>query len=156
MPLNLFRSSLRYPFYTHGNDHLLISLINCKIFIFFPLFGTTYFSSLMLSLSQHFWDVSLLLNLKWANIFLKTMFFQVKDLICSLFSIKNKMWVYEICKSLHSAFINMFAQRSFFTFWNWVYTWILPFRAEKTLIRVRWCPASCRTNPKMTSIANIL
>lgn len=61
------------------------------------LFGTTYF---------------------WASIFHEMS--QFKHMICFQCSILNEVWVYDICKSVESFFLNLhFTQCSNF-FWKWV------------------------------------
>ena len=64
-------ASLRCSFYTQSCGLLPISLIaKCSF-----LFSTTYFSSLLLPPSQHFWDVLLPSNSKCLSFFLKMVHF---------------------------------------------------------------------------------
>lgn len=78
-----------------------------KIFIQFFVFSITYFSSFLLDLSQ-------LVQIAQIYYIKQTHF---KHMICFLCFIVNKMWVYEIWKSLYFLFINIL---QFQQLWKWV------------------------------------
>lgn len=65
----------------------------------------TWLVSLFLPLSQLFWDPLLASNFKLVNIFhkiVKCLSLNVLSFVCSVL---NKIWVYEICKSLHCSYL---------------------------------------------------
>lgn len=84
----------------HVADLLPNSLISCKCFSIF-LFGTTYFFNLLLPPCHLFCKVLLLLNSKWAHIFLIMVQFLSSDMWKKVYNV----WIYNICKSLHSILI---------------------------------------------------
>jgi len=54
---------------SHATDLVTMNVISSNMFLQLFRFTTTYFSSLLLPLSQLFWDVLLSSNSRWANIF---------------------------------------------------------------------------------------
>ena len=82
---------------------LSINLISCEMLLHL-FFYTNHCSTLLLPLFQLFCVAAI--KVKTRSYFPgSNKMSQLKHLICSLSSIRNKIWVHEICKSLHSVFI---------------------------------------------------
>ena len=80
---------------SHVTDLSPVNLISHQMLLRLFLIFSCYFSSLLLLLFQRFWDVFLPSKSKSFPGNAETSQFQ--HLICSVFSIGNKTWVYEIC-----------------------------------------------------------
>lgn len=92
-------ASLSCSFYSQSYYWTVASSLNClqKMFRMLFLFRTTYFFSLFFALFQIFYDLLLLSNSKWSNIFNEIVkCLALKKKIYFLCSVINKIWVYEI------------------------------------------------------------
>lgn len=73
-PSSALRNRLSKIFFLYPimfTDLLPVNLISWKMFLKLFLFNITYFSSLFVALITTFWEMLLLLNSKWAQIFTK-------------------------------------------------------------------------------------
>ncbi len=101
---------------------LPIDLISCKLVLQLFLICTFNFSGLLLLPVQTFLECVALMKSKMSQYLawhFKMSHFQ--HLICYLYSIVNKIYVYEICKLLHSFLFKVCTVSQLF--WNRVCTW---------------------------------